>query len=104
MEATLIARHADVLVTMDDARREIEDGALFVRGNRIEAVGATADLPASADVVIDLAGVSFTATYTVVPVAGPTLPVASATSVGTTSSGSDIAITGAVMPSTVADF
>ena len=43
---TLLARHADVLVTMDDARREIADGALFVRGNRIERVGRTDELPA----------------------------------------------------------
>ena len=56
MERTLLARHADVLVTMDDARREIRDGALFVRGNRIAQVGATAELPASADEVIDVAG------------------------------------------------
>ena len=56
MERTLLARHADVLVTMDDARREIRDGALFVRGNRIEQVGATDELPATADTVIDLAG------------------------------------------------
>ena len=56
MERTLLARHADVLVTMDDARREIRDGALFVRGNRIECVGTTGDLPPTADTVIDLAG------------------------------------------------
>jgi len=56
MERTLLARHADVLVTMDDARREIPDGALFVRGNRIEDVGPTRDLPPTADTVIDLAG------------------------------------------------
>jgi len=56
MERTLLARHADVLVTMDDARREIRDGALFVRGNRIECVGTTGDLPPTADIVIDLAG------------------------------------------------
>jgi cytosine/adenosine deaminase-related metal-dependent hydrolase len=55
-ERTLLARHADVLVTMDDARREIPDGGLFVRGNRIEQVGATADLPPTADEVIDLRG------------------------------------------------
>jgi len=55
-ERTLLARHADVLVTMDDARREISDGGLFVRGNRIEQVGATADLPPTADEVIDLSG------------------------------------------------
>jgi len=41
---------------MDDARREIADGAVLIRGNVIEAVGATADLPKSADEVIDVAG------------------------------------------------
>jgi cytosine/adenosine deaminase-related metal-dependent hydrolase len=41
---------------MDDARREIPDGAVFVRGNRIEQVGPTAALPAEADEVLDLAG------------------------------------------------
>ena len=56
MERTLLARHADVLVTMDAARREIPDGAVFVRGNRIERVGTTADLPPSADTVIELRG------------------------------------------------
>jgi cytosine/adenosine deaminase-related metal-dependent hydrolase len=55
-ERTLLARHADVLVTMDDARREIADGGIFVRGSRIEQVGATADLPSTADEVIDLSG------------------------------------------------
>ena len=56
MERTLLARHADVLVTMDDKRREIADGAVFVRGNRIERVGTTAEMPPSADTVIELAG------------------------------------------------
>ncbi len=56
MERTLLVRHADVLVTMDDARREIRDGALLARGNRIEQVGTTAELPSSADEVIDAAG------------------------------------------------
>ncbi|OAI73544.1 hydroxydechloroatrazine ethylaminohydrolase, partial [Ralstonia solanacearum] len=42
----LIARHADVLVTMDAQRRELADGALVARGGVIEWVGATADLPA----------------------------------------------------------
>lgn len=52
--ATLLARHARVLVTMDDSRREIADGALFVRDNVIEAVGPSAELPDTADQVIDL--------------------------------------------------
>jgi cytosine/adenosine deaminase-related metal-dependent hydrolase len=41
---------------MDDQRREIEDGALFIRDNVIEQIGATSELPQTADEVIDLAG------------------------------------------------
>jgi len=54
--ATLLVRHARLLVTMDAQRREIADGALFARDGVIEHVGATADLPApcrQADEVID---------------------------------------------------
>lgn len=51
---TLLAKNARVLVTMDDERREIENGGLFIRDNVIEAVGPTGDLPATADTVIDL--------------------------------------------------
>jgi cytosine/adenosine deaminase-related metal-dependent hydrolase len=54
--ATLLAKNAQVLVTMDESRREISDGALFIRDNIIEAVGPTSDLPSSADEVLDLAG------------------------------------------------
>ncbi len=61
--ASLFARHARVLVTMDDTRCEIPDGALFIRNGVIEAVGTTAELVAtladqiaSADEVIDLRG------------------------------------------------
>jgi len=54
---TLLLKHADALVTMDAARREIRDGALFVRDNVIEQVGATRELPAAADRVIDARGV-----------------------------------------------
>jgi 8-oxoguanine deaminase len=54
-ERTLLVRNARVLVTMDDAGREIPDGGLFIRGNRIEQVGANAALPATADEIIDLA-------------------------------------------------
>jgi len=53
---TLLVRDARLLVTMDDARREIADGALFARDGVIEHVGATAELPAAcrqADEVID---------------------------------------------------
>nr|WP_026121693.1 8-oxoguanine deaminase [Paraburkholderia kururiensis] len=53
---TLLVKHADVLVTMDGARREIRDGGLYVEGNRIVAVGPTSELPADADEVLDLRG------------------------------------------------
>jgi cytosine/adenosine deaminase-related metal-dependent hydrolase len=53
---TLLVRNADVLVTMDGRRREIRGGGLFAEGGRITAVGATSELPDSADRVLDLAG------------------------------------------------
>ncbi|MEO8806514.1 MAG: 8-oxoguanine deaminase [Burkholderiaceae bacterium] len=51
--STLLVRNARLLVTMDAQRREIAGGAVFVRGNVIEAVGPSAELPATADEVID---------------------------------------------------
>jgi len=50
---TLLIHHARLLVTMDAQRREIADGAVFVRDQVIEAVGPSASLPAIADEVID---------------------------------------------------
>ncbi|MES2069587.1 MAG: 8-oxoguanine deaminase [Pseudomonadota bacterium] len=55
MSKTLLIKNARVLVTMDEQRREIADGAVFIRGNVIEQVGASADLPTTADEVIDAA-------------------------------------------------
>ncbi|HZT55195.1 MAG TPA: 8-oxoguanine deaminase [Burkholderiaceae bacterium] len=51
--STLLIKNAQLLVTMDAQRREIAGGAVFVRDNVIEAVGTTADLPDTADEVID---------------------------------------------------
>ena len=56
MGKTLLVRNADVLVTMDGARREIAGGGVLIEDNRIAAVGASAELPARADEVIDMAG------------------------------------------------
>ena len=56
MSNTLLIRNARVLVTMDAARREIADGAVFVRGNVIEQVGPSSELPQTADEVIDASG------------------------------------------------
>ena len=53
---TLLARNADVVVTMDGRRREIRGGGLLAEGNRIAAVGSAAELPATADRVLDLSG------------------------------------------------
>lgn len=53
---TLLIRHAQLLVTMDDHRREITDGGLFIRDGFIERVGTTAELPQTADEILDLAG------------------------------------------------
>lgn len=54
--ATLLVKNSHTLITMDEARREIVDGALFVRDNVIEQVGTTAELPKTADDVVDLKG------------------------------------------------
>lgn len=51
--ATLLLKNIGTLVTMDAGRREIKDGAVFIRDNVIEAVGTTAalaDRPADRDI------------------------------------------------------
>ncbi len=53
--STLLVKHA-YLVTMDDHRREIPDGGLFVRDGFIEQVGPTDSLPHEADEILDLRG------------------------------------------------
>lgn len=51
--ATLMVDRADLLVTMDDDRREIPGGSVFVRDNVIEQVGTASEVPGRADAVID---------------------------------------------------
>ena len=51
---TLLARNAEILVTMDDQRRETPGGGLFVRDGVIEAVGTRDELPNDADEIIEL--------------------------------------------------
>ncbi|WP_416210079.1 amidohydrolase family protein, partial [Anaerolinea sp.] len=53
---TLLVKNISFLVTMDGARREIVNGAIFARDGIIEQVGQTADLPTTADRVLDLSG------------------------------------------------
>jgi 8-oxoguanine deaminase len=54
--ATLLVKNAAVLVTMDDQRREIPQGAIFVRDGWIEEVGPSAAQMQEADEVLDLHG------------------------------------------------
>ncbi len=53
---SLLVRNAHVLVTMDDAGTEIEDGGLYAEDGFIRDVGPSASLPTTADEVIDLEG------------------------------------------------
>jgi cytosine/adenosine deaminase-related metal-dependent hydrolase len=53
---TLLAKNADMLVTMDGKRRELTNAGLFARDGMIEKVGPTASLPETADRVLDLKG------------------------------------------------
>jgi 8-oxoguanine deaminase len=53
---TLLLKNARLLVTMDDQRRTIPDGGVFVRENVIQAVGPTTELPVQADRIIDASG------------------------------------------------
>jgi cytosine/adenosine deaminase-related metal-dependent hydrolase len=52
--STLLIHNATLLISMDDNRRKLPDGALYVRDNVIERVGPTAELGSlAADRVID---------------------------------------------------
>lgn len=53
---SLLIRNAAVLVTMDDARREISGGGLYAEDGWIVQVGPTGELPAMADRVVNAAG------------------------------------------------
>lgn len=52
--SSLLVKNASLLVTMDDHRRELPGGGLFIEDGFISRVGKTADLPQDADRVLDL--------------------------------------------------
>jgi cytosine/adenosine deaminase-related metal-dependent hydrolase len=52
-DKTLLIKNAQVVVTMNDTREEIKNGAIFIRNNVIEQVGPTHELPQQADEIID---------------------------------------------------
>lgn len=57
---TLLIRNAHCIATFDHAdptqARELRDASVFIRDHRIEAIGPAADLPQTADEVIDARG------------------------------------------------
>ena len=53
---TLLIKKATLLVTMDGTQREIPDGGLFIRDGFIEKIGVSAELPRTADEILDLSG------------------------------------------------
>ena len=53
---TLLVKNATLPVTMDDERRRLAGGGLYVEDNVIRQVDTSDNLPASADRIIDAAG------------------------------------------------
>mgnify|MGYP003332882439 FL=1 len=56
MSRTLLIRNADVIATMDDARRELAQASILIRDAAIEAIGPAHELPQTADEIIDARG------------------------------------------------
>ena len=54
--STLLVSHADTLVAMDDAGGQWRDAGVYVVDNVIQQVGPMAQLPATADTVLDARG------------------------------------------------
>jgi len=54
--STLLVRHAALVATFDDQRRELTDAGLFIRDGFIEQVGSSGQLPTKADEILDLGG------------------------------------------------
>ena len=54
--STLLIKNVHTLITMDSGRRELHDAFLFARNGIIEAVGSAAEVPQSADTVLDGSG------------------------------------------------
>ena len=52
--ATLLVKNARLLAAMDGARREIENGGLYIENGFIKQVGKSSELPQTADEVLDL--------------------------------------------------
>ncbi len=51
--ATTLIRNATLIVTMDDADTRLANGAIYIEDRAIQQIGPAADLPATADTIID---------------------------------------------------
>ncbi len=56
MHKTLLIRNARCVATLDATERELKDASVFIRGNLIEAIGPAAELPQTADEIINAQG------------------------------------------------
>jgi cytosine/adenosine deaminase-related metal-dependent hydrolase len=54
--STLLAKNAEVLVTMDSERRQLKNAGLYVEECFVKHIGPNEELPSTADTVIDLSG------------------------------------------------
>jgi cytosine/adenosine deaminase-related metal-dependent hydrolase len=54
--STLLIKNIELLVTMDDRRRELQHANIYIKDGFIQAIGGADEMPATADEVIDLSG------------------------------------------------
>ena len=52
--STLLVKNAHILITMDDQKREITNGGMFIRDGFIKQVGLSSELPNTADEILNL--------------------------------------------------
>ena len=54
--STLLIKNIEMLVTMDDQRRELQHSNIYINNGFIQAIGDAQDMPTTADEIIDLSG------------------------------------------------
>jgi cytosine/adenosine deaminase-related metal-dependent hydrolase len=54
--STLLIKNIEMLVTMDDQRRELQHTNIYIKDGFIQAIGSADEMPATADEVFDLSG------------------------------------------------
>ena len=54
--STLLLKNIEMLVTMDDQRRELQHSNIYIKDGFIQAIGDASEMPPTADEVMDLSG------------------------------------------------